>query len=176
MPNLSVQVREVDRQKERQGELDLDATSILREKEEQLQRKEEWIESYKTKIEVKSPSFDFAMTLPYDPLPPNDTSIQGLEKARMVVEDEKAKLKEEKKGLEKQIRDLLETVSKPDYRCVSTDHVRNLTCLISKLGENLFYRMNLPVRNWLSSPSLCSRFSILACPSSCAWSISEGGG
>lgn len=46
------QIREGDRQKERVGELDVDASEHMRDKDEQLKRQEKWIENYKLKVEV----------------------------------------------------------------------------------------------------------------------------
>jgi phosphoribosyl-dephospho-CoA transferase len=34
------------------GDLDVDSSEVMREKEEQLMRQEKWLESYKAKIEV----------------------------------------------------------------------------------------------------------------------------
>ena len=45
-------MRDIGRQKEREGELDLDTTTVVREKEEQLMKYEKVVETYKTKIEV----------------------------------------------------------------------------------------------------------------------------
>ena len=53
----SLQVRDKSRQKEREGELDLETTVVVREKEEQLVKYEKVIETYKAKIEVKSKQF-----------------------------------------------------------------------------------------------------------------------
>ncbi|KAL5258855.1 hypothetical protein ACHWQZ_G009355 [Mnemiopsis leidyi] len=82
---LRSQVREGDRQKERVGDLDVDSAEVMREKEEQLKRQEKWLESYKAKIEA-------------------------MERQRLESEEEKARLKEERKVLEKQMRDLHDTV------------------------------------------------------------------
>ena len=45
-------MRDADRRLERTGDLDLDSTAVVREKDEQVKRMEKWIENYKTKIEV----------------------------------------------------------------------------------------------------------------------------
>ncbi|XP_063679295.1 myosin-9-like isoform X5 [Bolinopsis microptera] len=82
---LRSQVREGDRQKERVGDLDVDSSEVMREKEEQLKRQEKWLETYKAKIEA-------------------------MERQKLEAEEEKARLREEKKGLERQMRDLHDTV------------------------------------------------------------------
>ncbi|XP_063679299.1 myosin-9-like isoform X9 [Bolinopsis microptera] len=81
---LRSQVREGDRQKERVGDLDVDSSEVMREKEEQLKRQEKWLETYKAKIEA-------------------------MERQKLEAEEEKARLREEKKGLERQMRDLHDT-------------------------------------------------------------------
>jgi len=81
---LRSQVREGERQKERVGDLDVDSSEVMREKEEQLMRQEKWLESYKAKIEA-------------------------MERQRVEAEEEKARLREDKKVLEKQMRDLHDT-------------------------------------------------------------------
>jgi len=47
------QLRDADRKLERTGDLDLDNTAVVREKDEQVKRMEKWIENYKGKIENK---------------------------------------------------------------------------------------------------------------------------
>jgi len=79
------QLRDADRKLERTGDLDLDNTAVVREKDEQVKRMEKWIENYKGKIE-------------------------NLERNKLDSDEERNGLKEDKKGLEKQLRDLQETI------------------------------------------------------------------